>query len=115
MRFALCLARFLFVVLSAVTARADTVTIVTSFPKELTDAFKKAYESKHPGTTIEILNKGTSAGIAYVRESAAGSKPDIFWVSAPDAFEVLSKEKLLEKLPDVNPAIPAKIGNFPIN
>ena len=104
-----------FAMLAAVTARADTVTIVTSFPKELTDAYKKAYEAKTPGTTVEILNKGTSAGIAYVRESAAGNKPDIFWVSAPDAFEVLAKENLLEKLPDLNPAIPAKIGDFPIN
>jgi phosphoglycerate transport regulatory protein PgtC len=97
------------------TLRADTVTIVTSFPKELTDAYKKAFESRNPGSTVEILNKGTSAGIAYVRESAAGNKPDIFWVSAPDAFEVLAKENLLEKLPDINPAIPGKIGDFPIN
>lgn len=95
--------------------RADQVVIVTSFPKELTDAYKKAYETKVPGTTVEILNKGTSAGIAYVREAAAGNKPDIFWVSAPDAFEVLAKENLLEKLPDPNPAVPAKIGDFPIN
>ena len=94
---------------------AETVTIVTSFPKELTDAYKKAYEVKNPGTTVEILNKGTSAGIAYVRESAAGNKPDIFWVSAPDAFEVLAKENQLEKLPDLNSAIPAKIGDFPVN
>lgn len=101
--------------LTVLTSRAETVTIVTSFPKELTDAYKKAYEAKTPGTTVEILNKGTSAGIAYVRESAAGNKPDIFWVSAPDAFEVLAKENLLEKLPDLNPAIPDKIGDFPIN
>src|SRR5262249_1456430 len=111
----LFLALFSLVAFSAGVAQADTVTIVTSFPKELTDAFKKAYEAKHAGTTVEILNKGTSAGIAYVRESAAGNKPDIFWVSAPDAFEVLAKEKLLEKLPNENPDIPAKIGDFPIN
>lgn len=96
-------------------ARADQVVIVTSFPKELTDAYKKAYEANTPGTTVEILNKGTSAGIAYVREAAAGAKPDIFWVSAPDAFEVLAKENLLEKIPDPNPAVPARIGDFPIN
>ncbi len=94
---------------------AEQVVIVTSFPKELTDAFKKAYEAKTPGTTVEILNKGTSAGIAYIREAAAGNRPDVFWVSAPDAFEVLAKENLLEKLSPMNPAIPAKIGDFPIN
>ena len=91
MRIARVLACFVLAASATLAARADTVTIVTSFPKELTDAYKKAYEAKYPGSTVEILNKGTSAGIAYVRESAAGNKPDIFWVSAPDAFEVLSK------------------------
>lgn len=96
-------------------ASADQVVVVTSFPKELTDVYKKAYEARTPGTTVEILNKGTSAGIAYVRETAAGNRPDVFWVSAPDAFEVLVKENLLEKLAPLNPAVPAKIGDFPIN
>ena len=96
-------------------ALADTVTVVTSFPKELTEAYKKAYESKYPNDKVEILNKGTSAGIAYVREQAGGSRPEIFWASAPDAFEVLASEKLLQKV-DVGPsAIPAKIGSYPIN
>lgn len=96
-------------------AAADQVVIVTSFPKELTDAYKKAYEARTPGTTVEILNKGTAAGIAYIRETAAGARPDVFWVSAPDAFEVLAKENLLVKLPKLNPAVPEKIGDFPIN
>src|SRR6185436_6579235 len=79
-------------------ALADTVTVVTSFPKELTEAYKKAYEKKYPGDKVEILNKGTPAGMAYVREQAAGSRPEIFWASAPDAFEVLASEKLLAKV-----------------
>src|SRR5215216_2464829 len=69
-------------------AMADTISVVTSFPKELTEAYKKAYEKKYPNDKVEILNKGTSAGIAYVREQPAGSRPEIFWASAPDAFEV---------------------------
>jgi hypothetical protein len=71
-------------------ALAETVTVVTSFPKELTEAYKKAYEKKYPNDKVEVLNKGTSAGIAYVREQPAGSRVEIFWVSAPDAFEVLA-------------------------
>jgi len=96
-------------------ALADTVTVVTSFPKELTEAYKKAYEQKYPSDKVEILNKGTSAGIAYVREQAAGSRPEIFWASAPDAFEVLASEKLLQKVDVGASAIPAKIGSYPIN
>ena len=85
---------------------ADTVTVVTSFPKEITTAYKKAFEARFPGDKLEILNKNTAAGIAYVREQAPGSRPEVFWASAPDAFEVLASAKLLQKLDVGNPAIP---------
>ena len=101
--------------LAPALALADTVTVVTSFPKELTAAYKKAYEAKHPGDKLEILNKNTAAGIAYVREQPAGSRPEVFWASAPDAFEVLASGKLLQKVDGGNAAIPDKVGAYPIN
>lgn len=91
------------------------LTIITSFPKDLTEVYKKAFESRNPGVKVEVLNRGTSAAIAYTREAPAGNRPDVFWASAPDAFEVLSNEKLLEKFSGANPAVPAKIGHYPIN
>src|SRR5688500_10250877 len=94
---------------------ADTISVVTSFPKELTTAYKAAYEKKHPNDKVEILNKNTTAGIAYLREQPAGSRAEIFWVSAPDAFEVLSTEKLLQKVDVDAKGIPEKIGSYPIN
>ena len=96
-------------------ALADTVTVVTSFPKELTEAYKKAYEKKYPQDKVEILNKGTSAGIAFVREQPAGSRAEIFWASAPDAFEVLAAEKLLQKVEVETKGIPDKVGTYPVN
>ena len=96
-------------------AFADTISVITSFPKELTEAYKKAYEAKNPGDKVEILNKNTAAGIAYVREQTAGSRPEVFWASAPDAFEVLASAKLLQKVDGGNPNIPAKVGTYPIN
>ena len=76
-------------------AQAGTVTVVTSFPKDLTDAYKKAFEAANPTTRIEVLNKNTTASIAYIKELPAGQRPDVMWASAPDAFEVLSRDKLL--------------------
>lgn len=94
----------------------QTVTVITSFPRELTAAYKAAFEKRNPDLRVEILNKSTVAGIAFVRETAAGQRPDVFWASAPDAFEVLKRDNLLMAAPDVdNKAIPAKIGNYPIN
>ena len=50
--------------LLAGAAQAGTVTVVTSFPKELTQAYKTAFEKAHPGIKLEILNKNTVQGIA---------------------------------------------------
>ena len=55
-------------------ALADTINVVTSFPKELTTAYKAAYEKKYPNDKVEILNKNTVAGIAYIRENPARSR-----------------------------------------
>ena len=95
---------------------AGTVTVVTSFPKEITQAYKAAFEKANPGIKVEILNKNTVQGIAYLRELPVGQRPDIFWASAPDAFEVLAGQKLLDNIADLaNKAAPAKVGAYPIN
>jgi ABC-type Fe3+ transport system substrate-binding protein len=100
---------------SAPALAQQQVVIVTSFPKELTEAYKKAFEAKNPGIRVEILSKPTPAGVSYIREAPATNKPDVFWVSAPDAFAVLSAEKLLAKIESPAKEVPAKIGNYPIN
>nr|WP_316642633.1 extracellular solute-binding protein [uncultured Roseateles sp.] len=98
------------------SALAGTVTVITSFPKELTQAYKLAFEKANPSIKLEMLNKSTVQGIAYVRELPVGQRPDIFWASAPDAFEVLAGQQLLDKVGDLaNKAVPAKVGNYPIN
>ncbi len=102
---------------AAVTVcQAGTVTVITSFPKEVTDAYKKAFEAKNPSIKLEILNKSGTTAIPYIRETAVGQRPDVFWSSDVVAFEVLAREKLLQKVPEVrNPLIPEKIGSYPIN
>ena len=101
---------------AAPTVHAGTVTVITSFPKELTTAYKKAFEAANPGITIEILNKNTTASVAYIRELPEGQRADVMWASAPDAFEVLASYKLLQSAPEViNKNAPAKIGSYPLN
>ena len=97
-------------------AQAAPITVITSFPKEITDTYKKAFEKKYPDIKVEVLNKNTVASIAFIKENSPGQRPDVFWASAPDAFEVLARDKLLDKAPEVmNPDAPDKIGNYPMN
>ena len=99
-------------------AAAKDVVIVTSFPKELFETYKKTFEAKNPGINVVINSKQTNAGVTYLRETKAKPEADIFWVSAPDAFQTLDADGLLEKYAppkEIMSRIPAKIGNFPIH
>ncbi|PLX34090.1 MAG: ABC transporter substrate-binding protein [Hyphomicrobiales bacterium] len=99
----------------AAYALDGTLTIVTSYPPDTTTAFQKAFEKKYPGVKVEMLKKKTTAGIKYIQETVANNKSDMFWASAPDAFEVLKGDNLLSKYKVKVQGIPEKVGAFPIN
>ncbi|MBM3530490.1 MAG: extracellular solute-binding protein [Alphaproteobacteria bacterium] len=92
----------------------DRLIIVTSFPKDLTAPFAGAFQKKYPGTKVEVQNRNTAAAIAFVRETQS-NPPDIFWASAPDAFEVLKKSSLLQKYQPKAQGVASKIGSYPVN
>ncbi len=94
---------------------AEKVTVVTSFPDDMTSVIEKAFEAAHPDYDLEVLNKSTSSGVKYVEETAGNNTSDLFWASAPDAFEVLKKNGRLAT-PTLNVSgIPDMIGAYPMN
>ena len=116
-RIALVSALGLALAATAVQAQAPSgkVTVVTSFSKDVTDPIKKAFEKAVPGVTLEVQNRNTNAGVKYVEETKANNQVDLFWASAPDAFEVLKGKKLLAAYKPKATGIPEKIGSYPIN
>ncbi len=100
---------------AGVANAADKVVVVTSFPKELTDAFEAAFAASNLDYELEILSKGTSAAVKYIQETAGNNTSDLMWASAPDAFEVLKGNDLLAKVEINAEGIPEKIGTYPIN
>ena len=99
----------------AARALEDTLVIVTSYPPDTTVTVKQAFEKAYPGVKVEMLEKKTTAGIKYLQETAKNNTSDMFWASAPDAFEVLKGDKLLQKYEVKVKGIPEKVGAFPIN
>lgn len=97
------------------TASAETVTVVTSFPQDLTNPFKAAFEEAHPEHQLEVVNRNTNAAVAFLQETRESNTTDIFWASAPDAFEVLKSENLLAAVDITAEGIPDSIGSYPIN
>lgn len=91
------------------------ITVITSFPDSMTGPIEAAFEAAHPAFDLEILNKKTSAGVKYIQEIAGDNTADIFWASAPDAFEVLKGDSLLAKVSIAAEGIPDRIGSYPLN
>ena len=99
-------------------AQAKEVVVLTSFPKELFEAYKQAFEKAQPGVRVIVKQQQTNAAVTYLRETRARPEADIFWVSAVDAFQLLKGEGLLEKISlpkDLLARIPPAIGSFPLH
>ncbi len=94
------------------------VVVLTSFPKELFEGYKKAFEAATPGVRVVIKQQQTNQGVTYLRETRARPDADIFWVSSVDAFLILKQDGLLEKVAvprEIAARIPASVGDFPIH
>ena len=107
-----------FLIMAGNVLAAGEVVIVTSFPKELFETYKREFEARNPGVTVAVKSKKTSAAVAYIRETASRPDSDIMWASAVDAFAVLKEDGLLasHSLPKkVAERIPAQIGPYLIH
>jgi ABC-type glycerol-3-phosphate transport system substrate-binding protein len=107
-------------VLAGPSAAATTgeVVVLTSFPKELFEAYKQAFEQKYPGIKVVVKQQQTNQAVTYLRETRAKPEADIMWASAVDAFQTLKSDGLLDKvtLPKETLArMPAKVGGFPLD
>src|SRR5690606_38771338 len=64
---------------------------------------------------LEVVNRNTNAAVAFLQETRESNTTDLFWASAPDAFEVLKSEELLADVDIEAEGIPDVIGGYPIN
>lgn len=115
MRKALCLSIAVAAMTTSTASADEKITVITSYPDSMTSLIKTAFEKAHPQYDLEVLNKKTSAGVKYVQETAANNRTDIFWASAPDAFEVLKASNLLADVDVKSEGIPERIGTYPLN
>ena len=111
----IALAAALVVASATAFAQSGKITVVTSFSKDVTDPLKKAFEKATPGATLEVQNRNTNAGVKFVDETKANNQVDLFWASAPDAFEVLKAKKLLSPYKPKATGIAEAVGSYPVN
>ena len=96
-------------------APSGKVTVITSFAKDVTDPYKKAFEAAYPGVRLEVQNRNTNAAVKFIEETRSANAIDLMWASAPDAFEVLKSKGLLMKYQPKVTGLPEKVGTYPIH
>ncbi len=99
-------------------AATKEVVVLTSFPKELFETYKQAFEARMPGVKVIVKQQQTNQAVTYLRETRSRPEADLFWVSAVDAFQTLKADGLLERvtLPkELMARMPPKIGSFPLH
>ena len=76
---------------------AEELRIITSYRADVVDPVREAFQQRHPGVHVRVLNKNTHAA---VDEMLAGNERrfDLFWASAPEAFVVLERAGRLRDL-----------------
>jgi phosphoglycerate transport regulatory protein PgtC len=101
----------------AAAAPTREVVVLTSFPKELFEAYTQAFEQKYPGIKVNVKQQ-TNQAVTYLRETRARPEADIMWASAGDAFQTLKSDGLLDKIVlsrETLARMPAKVGGFPLH
>ncbi len=92
---------------------SNRLVIITSFPEQLFKRYKNAFEAKYPDIRVHIRSRKTSAAISFIQERV-NEPVDLFWASAPDAFEVLKMSGHLMQLTDAN-RIKGILGEYPLD
>ncbi len=89
------------------------LNILTSFPPAFYQPFQQLFERIHPEIELNIRNKKTTAGLNYLQRQT-DHQIDLFWASAPDAFEILDQSQLLEQINNVPFQFPAELHGYPL-
>lgn len=106
------------VILTSGQLSADSggnLVIVTSFPREMTSEFRRAFQKEYENIEVDIIKKKTGAALKYLEQIAEHNTADLIWLSSPDAFEMLKSRQLLQQYKPKSFGIPKHIGSYPVN
>lgn len=95
-------------------AEGRRVQIITSFPPSFFEPFRSAFRNRHPDIAVEVVQRKTTAAVVDIRTQKR-PEADLFWASAPDAFELLKRANLLAPLQPRKTGAPETIAGYPVN
>lgn len=92
----------------------EQVVVLTSFPFSFYSQYEIAFEERHPNIDLSFVQRNTAHSVRTLKENEDFSS-DVFWASAPDAFEVLKAADLLQPTAPRPTGAPGDFGGYPLN
>lgn len=77
---------------------SQRIVVVTSFSKEITQSYKKAFEADNPELRVEFLSLPSPRALTYILGRHLEPRPDLIWSSAPETFDQLATLGYLQRL-----------------
>lgn len=108
----LSLAVFLGCALSS--ARADDLSIITSYPPSFYEPFQRVFEARNPDVRVAVVQRNTGSASRFILEKPEVAA-DIFWASATDAFELLKRKRALRAIRARQTGAPERILGYAVN
>ncbi|RDI58002.1 ABC transporter substrate-binding protein [Microvirga subterranea] len=93
--------------------KVRAVRVLTSFPPQFLEPFQSAFRTRHPELSLEFVQRKTTTAVADI--VGERHRADIFWASAPDAFEILKRAGRLAALKPRPTGAPDLIAGYPVN
>ena len=95
-------------------AEGRRVQIITSFPPSFFEPFRNAFRNRHPDIAVEVVQRKTTAAVIDIRTQKRPDA-DLFWASAPEACELLTRANLRAPVQPLATGAPQTIAGYPVN
>ena len=87
----------------------ETITVVTSFPEELTTRYEREFERNRPQTHVRFVWKQSRDALAELSKPEQGGA-DVYWAPAPANFALLRDHGAFRKISVDRAALPGRLG-----
>lgn len=95
-------------------ARAEDLSIITSYPPSFYEPFQQAFEARNPDVRVTVVQRNTGSASRFILEKPEVAA-DIFWASATDAFELLKRKGALRAIRARQTGAPERILGYAVN
>ena len=93
----------------SVASANETITVVTSFPEELTTRYEREFERGHPQIHVQFVWKQSRDALVELAKPEQGGA-DVYWAPSPANFALLRDGGAFRKITVDRAALPGRLG-----